>query len=386
MPNIVLAIDGLEYSGWSDFEFSTSLDSMCGLFAFGLRHTSETMAIGPGLPIQAFVDGSLLFTGYIDARERKVSSNAFSVAFSGREKTGDLVDCCAEYKTGVWKTATSVQKIVQALCSPYGISCEDPAGYSLKRFSLDDGETVFSAIDRISRFNKTLPRTTPEGNVTFVPTSFPFANDLLMLGDNVFNHEDTVDYTNRFSKYTAKGQTDSGTSIDYFGNSQEEQKWSATISGTAEDKWMSTFMGRFRNTVLHPEFISSNAKAKDIAEWEAKTRAARSTSITLSVKGWYQADGITLWAPGMRVKYIAEMLGIVDTFDIASVAYSYSKQSGTVAVLTLCLLGAYTPEPLKDVKPRTSSTTNTSINYFSNDQAEKKTTTTTTTQVGAVIE
>lgn len=386
MPKISIVIDGLEYSGWTDFTFSTSLDTICGSFAFGLRYTAETGSIGPGLPIQTFVDGKLLFTGYIDEMERKVSSNAFSVVYSGREKTGDLVDCCAAYKTGVWKTRTKVQDIVNALCAPYGISCVDPNASTLNRFSLDDGETVFSAIDRISRFNKTLPRTTAEGNVTFAPRDFTLADDMLMLGDNVFSHEDNVNYLNRFSHYTAKGQTDSGTSVDYFGNMQQEQKWSSTISGSAEDKWLSTFFGRYRNTTLHPEFISSNAKAKDIAEWESRIRAARSTGITLRVKGWHQADGTTLWVPGMRVKYIAELLGIVDTFDIASVEYSYSKTAGTVSSLLLRPVGAYTAEPIKEVKPRTKSTTNSSINYFSNDQSEKTTTTTTTTQVGAVVE
>ena len=386
MPKISLIVDSLDYSGWTDFSFSTSLDSLCGSFAFGLRYTTETMAVGPGMPIQALVDDRLLFTGYIDRMSRKVSSSAFSVAYSGREKTCDLVDCSAEYKTGVWKTNTSVQSIVDSLAKPYGISCDDPTGYTMKRFSLDDGETVFSAIDRICRINRTFPITTPEGNITFIPAAFPFADDTLVLGDNVFSHEDTVDYANRFSKYTAKGQTDSGTSVDYFDNTQQEQKWSSTISGVAEDKWMSVFFGRYRNSVLHPESITSNAKAKEAAEWEAKTRASRSTSMTLGVKGWYQADGKTLWAPGTRVKYIADMLGISDTFDVSSVEYNYSGSAGTVAMLTLRPIGAYTPELPKPAKARTKSTTNTSINYFSNDQMEKKTTTTTTTQVGAVAE
>lgn len=380
MNKVSIVCDGMEYSGWSDLEITRSIDSLCGSFAFAMRDTPANGVLGPGLPIQIFVDGVLIMTGFIEYRSRKLSSNQYSIAIGGREKTGDLVDCTAEYKSGRWLKATSIVTIANNLTGPYGIKCKSDTATSLSVFSLNDGETVFQALDRICRMKKLLQMTTPEGDILFTTTGKTTAFDQLYItsnGSNVMSHEDHVDYTDRFSSYTVKCQAEDQSETAWFSNEQAKGKWATSISGTAIDEWLSVFFGRYRRLVLHPEYMASNKIAKDTAEWEAKVRAARSETIELTVHGWEQGTSGVLWEPNTLVHYKNEFFDIDDLYIISSVVFVISAQDGVITKLSLRNKDAYKPEPLRPSKPRKKSSSITSRNWFSNDQVEKTTTTTT---------
>lgn len=368
MAEITLVTDGLRFRGWSDLSVSRSMDSLSGAFGFALRNKANQFAIGPGLPVSVQIDGNPLMTGYIETRNRRVTANTLEFGIGGREKTCDIIDCSAVYKTGRWNTETKVEDIFKALSAPYGIDAYDVTGTNatMKRFSLDDGETNFSAMNRICRAKKLIMLTDVDGNIVITSPGAKIASDKLELGVNVFDHEDNIDYTDRFSTYDIKTEVDSGESIDYLGNDQKVRQWTTYARGHAEDPVIKTWLGRHRNIILHPEYQASNAVAKTTAEWEAKIRAARSTSITVKVNGWYQKGGKELWGVNMLVHYVNDVFNIDDTFIIAEIEYSYSIQAGTVCTMKLRNKNAYSPEPLAPAKPKSKK--ETTMNWLDNVQ------------------
>ena len=74
---------------------------------------------------------------------------AHTIAVRGRDATGDLVDCSAASKPGEWKDAR-LEEIASALCEPFGIRVtrEVDTGAPFARFRIEEGESVFEAIER----------------------------------------------------------------------------------------------------------------------------------------------------------------------------------------------------------------------------------------------
>ena len=58
-------------------------------------------------------------------------------------------------------------RIVQALVQPYGISVavETDIGAPFRKFRIDEGETVFEAVERACRFRAVLPLSDGAGNL-----------------------------------------------------------------------------------------------------------------------------------------------------------------------------------------------------------------------------
>lgn len=377
MAEITLVTDGVRFRGWSDLSVSRSMDSLSGSFGFALRNEANQFAIGPGLPVSIQVDGAPLMTGYIEARARRISAGVLDFSVSGREKTCDIIDCSAVYKTGRWNTETKVVDIFKALAAPYGIDAYDTTGTNptMKRFSLDDGETNFSAMNRICRAKKLVMLTDVDGNIAITAPGLNAASDELILGENVFDHDDNIDFTDRFSDYDIKTEVDSGEGANYLNNEQSVRKWTSYARGHAEDPVIKTWLGRRRNIILHPEYQASNSVANATAEWEAKIRAARSTYIVVKVKGWSQKGDKQLWDINLKVHYVNKYFGIDDTFIIADVEYGYSIQSGTTCTMKLRPKDSYDPEPIAPAKPRSKK--ETSMYWL--DNVQKPVTTTTTT-------
>ena len=72
----------------------------------------------------------------------------------GRDRTGDLVDCSAATMPGEWQNEL-LDRIVQSLIDPFGISVtvDTDIGEPFRKFRIDEGETVFEAIDRACRYS-----------------------------------------------------------------------------------------------------------------------------------------------------------------------------------------------------------------------------------------
>lgn len=339
---VSVIINNKKFTGWETIYISSSLDAAAQTFDIGLLNTHETHEIIPGQLCKILIDDETVLTGYIGRRGRKISTSEKSMFITGRDKIGDLIDCSIEKKSGTWRNVT-ILDIASEICKPFGISVSmgkhASPGDKFIKFSLQDGETAFSLIERLCRQRSLLPISTPEGNLLLDVPRSTYADDALVYGSNIKVIDELIDYDVRFSTYTVKSQNDGG------GDS-----WSAStvtgLKGTSKDKALS----RYRPLVMHSESKGSLASLKKRAAWEAVVRFGRSLSYTIVTPTWKQTSR-ALWKRNMLVDLICEDLSLDGTFIISGVTYTLTPAEGHNTTLTLRHQDAYTPNPSGEIAP-----------------------------------
>ena len=190
---------------------------------------------------------------------------ATSFRVRGRDTTGDLVDCSAATQPGEWRDAR-LEEIATALCEPFGIRCfgaKSDTGEPFARFRIEEGESVFEAIDRACRFRAVLPQSDGTGGLILGGPSRDRASVRLERGVNILAGSARSSWLSRYSDYSLKGQQAGG--LDGFTAEQV-----AHVSATARDPGVN----RYRPLTIIGEQSQAEAEAQARVQWEANVRAA----------------------------------------------------------------------------------------------------------------
>jgi prophage tail gpP-like protein len=256
---------------------------LCGDFSFELTNfpVDDLANVMPGKTVAVDIATTKMkhkiITGYIDSVRRTASGGGSQFEFSGRDKTSDLVDSSALYKTSSWRKAV-LSKIVTDICEPFDVGVvtyldEDP---TVEEFTLQTGETAFGAIERLCRAFAILPVTDSEGFLTLTSVGDSKADIRLVVGDNVKYLEVEEDDSGRFSEYYFKGQAK--------GNGSSWQKKNTQLVGLSWDDDVS----RYRPFVCMCEKKMTRTEIAKRARWEAQVRAGRALRCSVTVLGWLQ--------------------------------------------------------------------------------------------------
>ena len=154
MPDVRLKVAGSEYGGWKRIRISRSIEQLAGSFDLAVSELwpgqDYERRILAGDACSVLVDGQALVTGYVDDVSIAHGSTRHEVGVSGRDATGDLVDCSAIKGSGQWASRT-LEQIATELCKPFGIKvrAEVNTGKAFNGFALQEGETVFEALTAV---------------------------------------------------------------------------------------------------------------------------------------------------------------------------------------------------------------------------------------------
>lgn len=124
MSEIVLQVNGANYGGWTGVSVSRSIETVAG--AFDLTCTENVggdaaqWPLRPNQKCKILVNGQTVIDGYIDKVSIDVSDSAHGIAVSGRDKTGDLVDCAAVHSPAQWRNIKLLD-LVKILAAPFGL-------------------------------------------------------------------------------------------------------------------------------------------------------------------------------------------------------------------------------------------------------------------------
>lgn len=330
MHDAALIIDGMSYEGWTGVSVTRDIERMSGSFQLQLTDKwpgiEEKRAVKPGFSSQLILDNHPLVTGYLDTVDVSIGTNDHTLTAVGRDKTADLIDCTAHHLTGEWRD-TSLVQIARDLCQPFGIyvvSQVAAANDPIKLFKLEEGETVFSAIERLCRIKGLLATSTTDGDVLL--TQSQNASEIFTIlrtgkNANVLSASARFDNSERFSKITVKGQD----SDDDFADPED------TTEPAAET--VDNLISRHRPlTVLAEEQVDAKA-CQDRADWEVAVRRGRSRTLTATVQGWQHSDG--LWKPLTKVPCEIPEMNLNGMMLISAVTYSKTSSAGTTATLSL---------------------------------------------------
>ncbi|WP_024303330.1 phage baseplate assembly protein [Pseudogulbenkiania sp. MAI-1] len=320
-----LKVGGQIYGGWTDIEIQRGLEQVSGQFSLQVTERwpgqPEPRPIRPGQAGVVSIDGEPVLTGWVD--EARPGYDATNTWFNveGRDKTGDLIDCSAIFRSGQWKGA-SLKRIALDLLAAYRIDvvvgphAEKRANEAIASFRLEEGETVFDCLERAARLKAVMLWTDGRGRLVIDLPGQQRAVTALVEGENILRADLTLSWHERYSQYIVKGQA----------RGQHNAK------GTASD----TVVTRHRPLIILAEDQTNGPTAQQRAEWERTVRQGRANRATIRVQSWRQGgDAGPLWAPGLRVPVTSPRLRVDAEMLIAGVTYLKNAQDGTVCDLEI---------------------------------------------------
>ena len=214
-----------------------------------------------------------------------------------------------------------LENIVTALCEPFGISvsAEVDTGEPFMRFRIEEGESVFEAIDRACRFRAVLPLSDGRGGLVLGGPSRSRTSVRVERGMNIISASGTSSWLSRFSAYTLLGQQAGG--LDGF-----------TADQVAHVKARGARQRRQPPPAAHHHRRAVAGRARGPMariQWEANVRSARSRSARVTVQGWREAPDGDLWAPGRLVYVADDWLGIDQDMLISATSQSLERGRDT---------------------------------------------------------
>lgn len=335
MADIQLLVGGMLYSGWTSVSVTRSIETVAGQFDIELTERWGGQAVSwpirPGDECEVRIGGVTVIAGYVDVAEPSVTESSHGIRVSGRDKTGDLVDCAAVHKPSEWRGQRADQ-IAAILAAPFGVQVvlETSPGATIPVFKLEPGETAFKAIERACKLRGVLP-IQARGALVLTHAGQAMAGTPLVLGGNLKEIRASYDYSERFSEYVVKGQR-AGSDADF----------GAAVSAV-EAGAFDPGIRRYRPFVKVADGQATPAIAQRQADWERQVRAARSTKVSCVVAGWRQESG-ALWDINQRVRVDAAMVGVAGELLVSAVCYTLGD-GGETTKLDLMRADAFLPEP-----------------------------------------
>lgn len=347
MPDqLELYINGKAYRGWTEINVTLALDAISGAFSISLverwagdgRTPSqiESWPILNGDRCQVKIDGETLIDGYVDQFMPEFSPTTHGITVQGRDKTCDIIDCSAFHQPDQWTGLTLLQ-IAEILCKPFGVSvrADVDIGPAFPNIKLQQGETVFSALDRLCRVRKVLLAPDGAGGVLLTRAGKVRAASSLQQGVNIKSAKGNLDTSQRYSQYIVKGQNASSMTDD------------GELEAHAEGRVSDSDVTRYRPLLVMAETGATNTSAEERATWEANVRLGRSAQATITVRGWRQGarlDG-ALWRPNLLVHVKSSFLRIDGDMLIRQVTYRRTSTDGTECDIDIVSPQAFSPEP-----------------------------------------
>ncbi len=337
-PDVALFVNGQKYEGWTDASVKRSVKAIAG--EFNLSVTDNWSGSGPvffisiGDEAQVKIGDEVLVTGYVEEIQNSIDATSHTVSVSGRDKTGDLVDCSAIYKSGEIKNA-DLLKIAQLLTEPFGLTvqADTDVGAPFPSFVVKTGETVFESLERASRLRGVLLSSDGLGNVVITKLGKDKAQTSLIEGQNIKQASLILDVKERFSEYFVKAQM-KGTDHVY-------GKHVSQVKGDSSDP----VVKRYRPLVVLAEQQANTAESVKRTQWEAAVRAANSSKVNVTVQGFEQNENGPLWHLNDLVYFESKTLSLKQEFLIADVEMKISSSSGRETIMTLQKPDAFIPKP-----------------------------------------
>lgn len=341
---VTLKVGGLKYDGWTDVQIGLSIKAIAGSFSISFTERwpgqKTVWPIKAGAFCELMIGNETLITGYVDTVDAQYDANSHTLTVTGRDRSGDLVDCTVDPKTFVSQT---YEQIFKALTKPYGIQIVPQVDLSevVQRFVLDSGETVFSVLDRLARAAGVCLVSSGTGDVLVTTAKAATnASNSLVLGQNILTASCRQDFSNLYSTIVVTSQI-SGESLDQYDVVATQPKAEVKRSDRASVDIEK--LNRYRPLRIIAETQLDANKCLQRAQWEASHREASGFELQVTVQGWRQSDG-TLWKPNTLVRVSDHFLRINKTLLVAEVRFSMSS-SGSVTTLLLQPKEAFEPCP-----------------------------------------
>lgn len=338
MNDVFLIINGTKYGGWKDVEITRSMETLSGRFRLGLTErwpgqtTARPIKLSDTCTVK--IGNDTVITGYVDDIEQSYDATMHTLTITGRDKSGDLVDCSAKHTPGQWKNQP-LEAIIQDLTQPFGINVETevPTGERFKTFAIEQGETVHEVIERLCKLRGLLCIPDGSGNIVITRTDKAKTTVALISGENILKGSIRLSAKDQFSDISVKGQTEGSDTVN--------PKVNTTPSAQSRD----ASVKRHRPLVLLAEGQADGATCQKRSDWETATRKAKGFEAQYTVTGWRQGHTGPLWGINQRVRVRDKIFKVDESLIISGITFRLDDQGGGLTELNLAKPDAFAPNP-----------------------------------------
>lgn len=281
----------------------------------------------PGTPVTVLANGQLLATGYINRMTPSFDARNHTVEVSGTSKGSDTVKSAAEHTKGEFRKKTPLQ-IAQELDKQGVGFTSDVKQEPLEYFRLNPMETVFGAVERMTRRHPMLLQGMPDGSIKMTKGGTGGTNAPLIEGFNILGGSATFDDSDQHSEYKVKGQRVYG--VD---------KKSLQIVATEKDSSVKRHLPKH----IHQETDIDDATAQKRAKHHKNRQQGESVTASIKTQSWFDSAG-QLWIANGLVYVKSRILKLDQQMLIKSVSLTQDDQSGSFAQLSLVLPQAFDGE------------------------------------------
>lgn len=341
----VVYLDGTAYEYWTEMDVTRSIERMSGEFRLKLtrKDTKKDIyldgSINTGAAVRIEIAGQTVLDGWVDDVKFNYDARDSAIEVTGRDKTGDLIDCAAATNGKYEFTNMKLDAIVRKIIEPYGLTLTvaTEVGEVFPRFAIQPGESAFDCIDRACKFRQVLAVSDGIGGIVLVKPSEEKSPGRLVYGENILKGDVLFDAKELFSLYIIKGQAE-----------PVDAETEAAVTASPEARSVSTVVKRYRPKVIVGENQGYDMTLKERAAWEKKMAEARSRRATFTVQGWYaDATGAKLWKPNTLVNVKDKPSGLARDMLITGVSFSRSN-AGTITTLDLAMPESFDLPAQKD--------------------------------------
>lgn len=332
MNKVEVKVNAMTYGGWEEVSIQRSIRSISGTFAMKVTNLGR-WPIGAGDKVEIFINNKKVISGFVDSRNRSFDGSQRTISITGRDRSGDLVDCSIVDQPMEF-TKQRLVTLITNFCKKFDIKVETtvPITKVIETITIKEGETVFQFIDRAARENGFLLRSTPDGNIQITRNGMRRSNSGLEEGLNIKSGSEEESIKSIFSEYRVRG---SSKDLD------------SPVEGKASDSQVS----RYRPKLTLSESATSQESAQSQAEWEASHAASEGIKYQFSVPGWEQLDG-ELWDANILIPVKSPSLDLDTHLLVTDVSFKQNS-SGTTTDLTLTRSDAFIPR--KSIKKHKSN-------------------------------
>jgi prophage tail gpP-like protein len=334
-----LIVGGRSYAGWEGVRITRSIESLSGSFDLNVTDRWAEQAVPWAIAeedvCRVEIDGEVVIDGYVDSRSISIDAKSRRLAYRGRDRAAALVDCSAVLDKWTFSKAT-VLDIARAVAKPFGITVSLQPGVvlpkPLAKLVISPGDTAWSVIERAAQPAGVLVVSSGTRGILLTRAGEGRA-EALVESENILAASVDYDGTSRFCRYIVATQT-AGT--DEASGGATRIRAEATDEGVRRSE---------RVLLIRPETGITRDYARTRADWEARVRAAKAETVSVTVLGWKQPISGDLWPVNALTTVRAPSIGVDGELLISQVDYSLDDQGGEIAQLRLVRPDAFDPEP-----------------------------------------
>ena len=343
MSKVELAVNDVIYGGWKQISIVRSIETLAGRFSLTITDQwadqAEPWPIREEDSCTVLIDGEKVIDGFVDTRDPSFDAETESLQVTGLDRAGALVQNSVDIGKWSFKNAT-VLDIVKAVAAQHLIKVKLGSGVTLParipELVIGIGDTGATVIQTVTKQAGLLAVSDGLGSIVLIRGTTDERAAPLIQGQNILAASGRFDASRRHSLYIVLSQV--------AGTDKSHGKASRT-RGQAIDEGVRRFG---RTHIIRPSTGQSRADAQRLADWTARTRAAQSARVTITVASWKQPDG-KLWEPNTISLVQSPKLGVDGDMLISEVEYMTGETS-EMARLSLVRPDAFTPSPTATVK------------------------------------